>query len=337
MKKNKSFHDQLNWVARKLTAKKKKNPHFFYYSDDTELARGNEDRTKTMDAVKEILLSMPKSRLRKLVSCSSCSYISSYSYWRGNAFINSGYNSKLKYSVIKNYLDEVPKMNSIAKKKNFIQVLASCFGDLAKQKPKLFKWGMKNADGLFLYNMIDCQFRYKGLDNDLCKILLKTKDQRVQKKAIDNMEVGKLKSFNAKYISTEVVSFSDAVMYKLDQRLKNQNHPDSFVGFLKKYDSEHKADNIPWTYQSKIRKNLSYIVPNLSQTEIINYSQTLISMLNTELNYGSYYYTANNCLHILTAYLEREKVLFLLNGIKDSGISRRFKEVISKERTQWDN
>jgi len=39
----------------------------------------------------------------------------------------------------------------------------------------------------------------------------------------------------------------------------------------------------------------------------------------------------------LTAYLEREKVLFLLNGIKDSGISRRFKEVISKERTQWDN
>ena len=117
MKKTKTLHDQVDWFARKLIAAKNKNNHLFYYEDDTNIKE--DSREKTQDAVMSILLNMPKSRLKKLVSSSSLSNIPTYSYWRGNNFITSSYGAGPRYAVKKAYLKSIPNLKSIKAKQNF--------------------------------------------------------------------------------------------------------------------------------------------------------------------------------------------------------------------------
>lgn len=335
MKKTKVLHDQVNWFAKKLMAAKNKNPHLFYY-DDESVTAGDDMNSKTQDAVTSILLNMSKTRLKKLVSSSSLCNIPSYSYWRGNDFVTSSYGSGIRYAVKRNYLKSIPNLNSIKGKQNFIQFIASSFGAACNKKPKLFKWAMKYADGIFLYYTLNTRYRYKAMDNDLVKILLRTKDERVQKMAVDKMEATKLKRFNDKYVDTDLVELKPGTIYKISCRLKNQAHPDSFIDFIEKY-KEKAEGHIPWTYQAKVRNNLSYIVESFTQKQIIDYSQTLIQMVDAELNYGSYYYLGNNCLYTLISYVKKEKALFLLNGIENSSLRKQLSDIISSEETQWDN
>ena len=317
---------------------KEKNPHFFYYTDDDHLIKESKNSiSNTEDAIVSVLLNMPKSRLKKLVSSKSSSYISAYSYWRKNPLINSSYGSNfIRYAVDKNELASIPKKKSIKDKKFFIQIVSSAFGKACGIKPKLHKWALKNADGLFLYYAMNKNFRYAGIDNDLVKILLRTKDGRVQKIAVNNMEVSKLKAFNKKYVSTEKVKLKSDTIYKIACRLRNQEYPDTFVSFINNY-RDNVEKHIPWTYQMKVRSNLAHIVESLSQKEILDYSQTLIQMVDKELNYGSYYYLGNNCLYTMISYLKKEKALFLLNGIDHQGIRNQISNIISSEETQWDN
>ena len=180
------------------------------------------------------------------------------------------------------------------------------------------------------------RYRYKTMGNDLVKILLRTKDGRVQKIAVNNMEVSKLKAFNKKYVSTEKVKLKSDTIYKIACRLRNQEYPDTFVSFINNY-RDNVEKHIPWTYQMKVRSNLAHIIESLSQKEILDYSQTLIQMVDKELNYGSYYYLGNNCLYTMISYLKKEKALFLLNGIDHQGIRNQISNIISSEETQWDN
>tara|TARA_B100001093_G_C26818885_1_gene1011001 strand:- start:367 stop:1380 length:1014 start_codon:yes stop_codon:yes gene_type:complete len=337
MKRTKTLHDQINWFAKKLIAEKNKDSNLFHYDDETAVEDGGDYNNKTQDAVTSILLSMPKSKLKKLVSSSSLCNMPTYSYWRGNNFVTSSYSgTSRRYSVKRNYLKSIPNLNSIKAKQNFIQFIASSFGNACARKPKLFKWSMKNSNGLFLYYTLNTRYRYKNMDNDLVKILLRTKDERVQKIAIDKMEATKLKRFNEKYIDTELVTLKPSAIYKISSRLKNQAHPDTFSSFIENY-KENPEGSIPWTYQAKVRNNLSYIVEDFTQKQIIGYSQTLIQMVNKELNYGSYYYLGNNCLHTLISYITKEKALFLLNGIENESLRKQLSNIISSEETQWDN
>lgn len=335
MKKTQVLHSQINWFAKKLMAEKDKNPDLFYYNDES-ISFSDDRNSKTQEAVETILLNMPKAKLKKLVSSSSLCNIPSYSYWRGNDFVTSSYGSGVRHAVKREYLKSIPNSKSIRAKQNFIQFIASTFGAACSKKPKLFKWAMKNAEGIFLYYSMNTRYRYKAMDNDLVKILLRTKDERVQKMAVDKMEATKLKRFNDKYVDTELVKLKPGTIYKISSRLKNQSHPDSFLSFIKDY-NDKVTQSIPWTYQVKVRNNLSYLVEDFTQKQIIEYCQTLIHMVDRELNYGSYYYLGNNCLYTLISYVKKEKALFLLNGVSNQSLRSQLSAIISSEDTQWDN
>ena len=337
-KMHKEFHKQLDYIISEMKKEKERNPRSFAFNDDS--FRSTKDNN-AFSVCRKIILNMSKTRLNKLISCSGLNNIPAFSTWRRNTFCTSGYSNSYgdspgPYTVSKSNFNAISGNKTLYFRRDFIRFICAVIGNAASIYPKFRKQVMKRGEGLTIYSSIHYSMNWKGAQKDFYNLLKRTKDNRVKRFLIRNMQAQTLIKFNEREIHTGKVSFSSDINYVINERLKTYllNEYDRFLedGLAE----DRKSVRYDWSRSHNIAKCMSVLVEDWTAEEKVNNFQLLCDVMDNGLQYGFYSSTASRCLNILVSYIPKKKIPFILNRTnKTNGLEERLKWAIEDEQHQW--
>ena len=331
----KSFHNQLDYIINELVKRKENNHRAFAFIDDDFV--GSQSNNVFVET-KDIIINMSVARLNKLISCKGLNHISSFCTWRNGSFCSHGYSGhsqKGPYDVNRSYFYSMKDNKTISGRREFIKFLSFVVGHCANLYPKLRKHVVKKGEGLFLYACLSVNTGWKGIDRDYYKVLERTKDNRVKRFIIRNINSTMLSKFNEKYVATNLLSFDSNMRYAIYERLKkvSNNSFDYFIQEGLKKDPMKKSYD--WSQSLIIAKDMLHRVEGWSDEEKVNVFQNLSEINNNSLKYGFYSSTATRCLNYLIYHIPKEKIPFILNSCNDTGMDNVIKYMMEEDPHRW--
>jgi len=334
----KEFHKQLDYIISEMKKEKERNPKSFAFDDD------NFKSTKDNNAFgvcRKIILNMSKVRLNKLISCRGLNGMSSFSSWKSNSFCTSGYSSSHgrspgPYTVSRSNFNSIMDSKTIYNRKEFIRFICAVINSASSIYPKFRKQVIKKGEGLAVYSSINHSMSWKGINKDYYNLLKRTKDSRIKRYIIRNMEAKTLISFYDKEIKTGNVDFSPDINYKINERLKCYSMND-FDRFIEDGLSEDRTSvKYDWSRSSSIVKCMQYLAESWTHEERVNKFQDICDVSDNHLAYGFFQTTATRCLHALIFYIPKAKVPFILNRLnKNSALNNSLRWAIEADENKW--
>lgn len=335
---HKQFHEQLDYIISEMKKEKKRNPKSFAFNDDD--FKSTKDNN-AFSVCRNIILNMPKGRLNKLISCSGLNNIAAFSTWRKNQFCSSGYSNSYgdnpgPYTVDRVYFNSIKRNKTLYYRKDFIRFICAVIGNASAIYPKFRNQVMKRGEGLAIYSSISFSMNWKGAQKDFYNLLKRSKDNRVKRFIVKNMQAPTLIKFNEKEIQTGNVSLSPDINYLIYERLKTYSM-NEFDKFLEDGLAEDRTSvRYDWSRSYNVVKCLSGLVEDWTPEERINKFQLLCDVMDNGLSYGFYNSTSSRCLNILISYIPKEKIPFILNRANSSNeLDQRFKMIIETDKNQW--
>ena len=335
---HKEFHKQLDYIISEMKKEKERNPKSFAFNDDSFKSTKEHN---AFSVCRKIILNMPKARLNKLISCSGLNNIPAFSTWRRNTFCSSGYSNSYgdnpgPYTVSRTSFNSIKSSTTLYVRKDFIRFVCAVIGNAASIYPKFRKQVMKKGEGLAIYSSIHHSMNWKGAQKDFYNLLKRSKDNRVKRFLIKNMQAQTLIKFNEKEIQTGNVSFSSDISYVINERLKTYSM-NEFDRFLKDGLAEDRTTiRYDWSRSQNVAKCMSALVEDWTPEEKVNKFQLLCDVMDSGLHYGFYHNTASRCLNILISYIPKGKIPFIINRTnKAIGLEERLRWAIEDDENQW--
>ena len=334
----KEFHKQLDYIISEMKKEKKRNSRSFAFDDD--------DFTSTSDnnafgVCRNIILNMSKVRLNKLISCKGLNGISACSVWRNNSFCSSGYSRSYgddlgPYTINRSEFNSLMDSKTISNRKVFISFVCLAIGNASSIYPKFRKQIIKKGEGLAVYSAIRPTMSWRGLEKDYYNLLKRTKDARIKRYLIRNMQAKTLISFNDKEIKSGNVVLSSDINYVINERLKcySMNDFDKFMedGLTK----DRTTVRYDWSRLIKVKKCMEYLAEDWTPEEKVNNFQKICDVVDNNLPHGFYSSTALKCLDTLISYIPKSKVPFILNrSFRSRSLTDKLKWMCEVDENRW--
>ena len=333
----KEFHKQLDYIISEMKKEKEKNPRSFAFDDD------NFNSTKENNAFSvcsKIILNMSKSRLNKLISCRGLNRMPAFCTWRSNSFCTSGYysnpNAAGPYTVSRSNFNSLMDSKTISNRKGFIRFICAVISNASYIYPKFRKQIIKKGEGLAVYSSIHYSMNWKGAQKDYYNLLKRSKDNRIKRFLIKNMQAQTLIKFNEKEIQTGNASFSSDINYVINERLKTYSMND-FDRFIEDGLSEDRTSvKYDWSRSISVIKCMEHLAGIWTPEEKVNKFQTICDVIDNNLQYGFYESTAARCLHVLIFYIPKAKIPFILNRSNERNtLNDSLKWIIESDENRW--
>ena len=305
-KARKEFYDQVHWVANELIKLKQNNSRAY--------AVHGEDVDRTYDqnfaeAISSVVSTMPKRRLKKLISHPCLNSVPYYSSWRGNNICSSHY-SKHPYSCNWVALKEIPQAKNMDSIKSFIGLIANGLSSKARTYPKLSLYLRKWGEGIILYTTMSHQKGSRESQALMVSMLKRSKDARVLRWASKNIDINYLKKYS-KWARENNVKISRHVMWNMEERMREISQGSALNSFLKR----ENALDLSWEDRHLILADFQKQLPSFNPKQ----AKAIFLNVQDKLGKGVHYSTGNRlCLDImenLIPYVPHDERVYLLGAL----------------------